>query len=384
MKRLVSAVLACALTVGLFAGCGQAPSSPSTPASAGSQPVATPTPEPPPPPYTAEVLTGEKREDGTVPNTRITAIMVNNIAACRPQRGLSDAKVLFEIRVEGGISRFMALYDDYKTIPTVGPVRSGRDQFFRLILPYQALFVHVGESSVQEEFIENYDYGDYNLDGKYVDNVVWRDQSRLNQGYSLEHTAYTSGEKISALVTSRGIDMNRTYNSPVFNFVNYDEPARTLTGGEANEVTVYHSQTYRTRLTYDSASGKYLMSQYAGGSFTPTVDENNNVQLNFDNVLVLFTDIHTYPGHESTDLQYAEYNYGGVGYYYNGGRYEKIRWRKNNDMSVLEFLDGDGNEIPVQLNTGTTYVAVAPLSEAEKFEAPDEVQQAADSAAQAG
>ena len=194
MKRLVSAVLACALTVGLFAGCGQAPSSPSTPASAGSQPVATPTPEPTPPPYTAEVLTGEKREDGTVPNTRITAIMVNNIAACRPQRGLSDAKVLFEIRVEGGISRFMALYNDYKTIPTVGPVRSGRDQFFRLILPYQALFVHVGESSVQEEFIENYDYGDYNLDGKYVDNVVWRDQSRLNQGYSLEHTAYTSGE----------------------------------------------------------------------------------------------------------------------------------------------------------------------------------------------
>ncbi len=384
MKRLVSAALACVLTVGLFAGCGKTPSSQTNPSSAGSQPVVTPTPEPTPPPYTAEVLTGEKREDGTVPTTRLTAIMVNNIIPCRPQRGLSDAKVLFEIRVEGGISRFMALYDDYKTIPTVGPVRSGRDQFFRMILPYQALFVHVGESSVQEEFIKNYDYGDYNLDGKYVDNVVWRDQNRLNQGYSLEHTAYTSGEKISALVSSRGIDMARTYNSPMFNFVGYDEPARTLTGGDANEVTVYHSQTYRTRLTYDSASGKYMMSQYAGGSFNPTVDENNSVQLNFDNVLVLFADIHTYPGHESTDLQYAEYNYGGVGYYYNGGRYEKIRWRKNNDMSVLEFTDGEGNEIPVQLNTGTTYVAVAPLSEAEKFEAPDKVQQAADSAAQAG
>ena len=63
--------------------------------------------------------------------------MVNNIVAARPQRGLSKADILFEIKVEGGITRFMPVFTDYKTVGEVGPVRSGRDQFFRLILPWQ-------------------------------------------------------------------------------------------------------------------------------------------------------------------------------------------------------------------------------------------------------
>lgn len=66
---------------------------------------------------------------------RITSVMVNNIVAARPQRGLSKADILFEIKVEGGITRFMPVFTDYKTIGEIGPVRSGRDQFFRLILP---------------------------------------------------------------------------------------------------------------------------------------------------------------------------------------------------------------------------------------------------------
>ena len=36
--------------------------------------------------------------------------MVNNIVAARPQRGLSKADILFEIKVEGGITRFMPVF----------------------------------------------------------------------------------------------------------------------------------------------------------------------------------------------------------------------------------------------------------------------------------
>src|SRR5699024_11788210 len=59
------------------------------------------------------------------------AVMVNNIVRARPQRGLSAAQMLFEIKVEGGITRFMALFNDYNDIQEIGPVRSGRDQFFQ-------------------------------------------------------------------------------------------------------------------------------------------------------------------------------------------------------------------------------------------------------------
>lgn len=47
--------------------------------------------------------------------------MVNNIVAARPQRGLSKADILFEIKVEGGITRFMPVFTDYKTIGEVAP-----------------------------------------------------------------------------------------------------------------------------------------------------------------------------------------------------------------------------------------------------------------------
>lgn len=90
----------------------------------------TPSPPPPPrqhplpsrrlprptlPPYEANVLTGEPKGADYPEGQRITAVMVNNIVAARPQRGLSKADILFEIKVEGGITRFMPVFTDYKT-----------------------------------------------------------------------------------------------------------------------------------------------------------------------------------------------------------------------------------------------------------------------------
>lgn len=103
--------------------------------------------------------------------------MVNNIVAARPQRGLSKADILFEIKVEGGITRFMPVFTDYKTVGEVGPVRSGRDQFFRLILPWQALYIHEGQSVVMQQYAIDYDYGKLNNnDGANG----YRDYGRVN------------------------------------------------------------------------------------------------------------------------------------------------------------------------------------------------------------
>ena len=99
------------------------------------------------PPYDADPLTGEaKRGRG-----RIVGVMVNNICNsarqnARPQRGLSAAPVLIESKVEGNISRLCALYSSAEGIPEVGPLQSGRDQFLQLVMAWQALYYHDGES----------------------------------------------------------------------------------------------------------------------------------------------------------------------------------------------------------------------------------------------
>lgn len=109
---------------------------PGTPAQPGAPEAPAPV-QPALPPYNADPLTGEaRRTDG-----RIVGVMVNNICNsrrqnARPQRGIGAADLLIESRVEGGITRLCAVYHDVDAIPEVGPVRSGRDQFLQLLMPW--------------------------------------------------------------------------------------------------------------------------------------------------------------------------------------------------------------------------------------------------------
>ena len=97
-----------------------------------------------------------------------------------------------------------------------------------------------------------------------------------------------------------------------------------------------------------------------------TVDQNNDQQLAFDNVVVLFTDIYTYPQYREKDLQFVDYAYGGYGYYIYGGQAERIRWFKGTDLEALRLTELDG-ETPYEINCGKTYLAVVDLDEYNNF-----------------
>ena len=140
MKRVLLVIAALLSLTVLLAACKKSGDTISTSTAESTPATVEATPAPTElPPYEANVLTGEPKGADYPEGQRITAVMVNNIVAARPQRGLSKADILFEIKVEGGITRFMPVFTDYKTVGEVGPVRSGRDQFFRLILPWQEL-----------------------------------------------------------------------------------------------------------------------------------------------------------------------------------------------------------------------------------------------------
>ena len=189
LRRALSLALVLTLAAGIFTGCGGSASS------QGGQAAATPEPTATPEPYEANALTGEAKDADYPEGQRITAVMVNNITDARPQRGLSDAKMLFEIKVEGGITRFMALFNSCEELPTIGPIRSARDQFFRLVLPWQPIYIHDGESVVQKQYIKNYSYDEWNLNNggngyRDFNRKNWRGYS-YNNGLVYEHTEYT-------------------------------------------------------------------------------------------------------------------------------------------------------------------------------------------------
>lgn len=371
MKRLIAALLACTLALSCFTACGSSSS-----ASNGGKPTATPEPTPVPTPvYDPDPLTGYEKTD-FAEGQRLVAVMINNIAACRPQRGLNTAKVLVESKVEGGITRFMGLFDTaVEDLPDIGPVRSGRDQFLRLVVPYQALYCHIGRSEITQTYINQSDYNDLDLDGNTT-NFIYRDNR--GGGYDYEHTAYTNGTELSAAIAKRDFDMEKTYTSPIFDFVNYNEPARALSGESALSVGIRHSQSYRTYFDYDVISNQYMMSQYSSSrGVTPTYDENDGSQVGFENLIVIFADIEAYPypggnlnkdgvDKGDPDYQKVDYTYGGYGYYLNGGTIEQIRWFKGSTGEVLRFTDMSGDN-SLKMNTGRTYVGIVDLDEYDNF-----------------
>ena len=79
----------------------------------------------------------------TIKDRKPVSAMLNNHPDARPQAGLNDADIIYEIVAEGGISRIMPVF--YSKIPTrVGSMRSARIYFMQVAAEYNPIFMHWG------------------------------------------------------------------------------------------------------------------------------------------------------------------------------------------------------------------------------------------------
>ena len=348
----------------------EAASSSAASSAASSQPAASSAPALPP--YDADPLTGEAKTG----NGRIIGVMVNNICNsarqnARPQRGLSAAPVLIESRVEGNISRLCAVYSGVDAIPEVGPLRSGRDQFLQLLMPWQALYYHDGESIFCTQYVHQWDYAGLNIGGKSYfgtpvhPHVAHRDPRDGVVAY--EHTEFTSGSEIRQAAQNAGIDLTYDYDATFFPFADYRTGETVLLDGcpGGRDVTVRHSANYQSAFHYSDTDQVYRMEMYSArtGRFEAAVDELNSQQLAFENLLVCFAPIAAYPG-DSGDVQQVQYIAGGEAFYFTRGRVRPCQWSKLAPDLPLEVTD---NGQPVTFNRGRTYLAIVDEDERDAF-----------------
>ena len=406
MKRTLLCLLALLTACVLLAACSRHPENAGTVPEGPSvtEPAEpTPAPTPTPPPYEPNMLTGAARDADYAVNQRPLAVMINNITQARPQYGLSKADIITEIEVEGGITRLMAIFQNYKTVGEVGPIRSGRIQYFELIAPWEMIYLHDGENrETVTPLVRALDYGQWNIGGddRKPENmgVSYRVNRTNWNGGSLEsvHREFFSGDRLDAFLQKDGVDTMRNYNTGTFfYFMDYrmDDPVRDLgTGPDANYpplvsdgvsyaivddapyVEIIHNENrdFRTRFFYDPGTYRYNMEQwyaanyYGGNQWLRTMDAANNTQLSFTNVVVLFTQIDNYPGTvEKGGLKRVDYTSGGVGYYFYGGKRELIYWEKGNPQDYLRLFycteNGKKSDELVPLNIGKTYLAIVDL-----------------------
>ena len=303
-------------------------------------------------PANQNLLTGvPDLTDGAI-GKRPVAVMVNNVSYAMPQYGVSQADIIFEIPVEGDATRFMALYGDYTQVPKICPIRSCRYYFPALSQGFDAFYVNWGIDDSIADYLEALDLdqieGITNTGG-----LFGRDQDRLNQGYSLEHTGYFDGTKLVSYIESQGLrtDLNEDKKGPAFQFNGLEEQLKPE-GSDCTSVQInFGAQS--SQFTYD-AENKVYLKQINGDA---QVDGKTGEQLAFTNVFVLETDISVRDsvGHKEIDWDGGTDS---VGYYVSNGGVQKITWSKdyNNESSYLRFYDESGQEISI--NRGKSYIAL--------------------------
>lgn len=303
-------------------------------------------------PANQNLLTGlPDLTDGAI-GKRPVAVMVNNVPAAMPQYGISKADVIFEIPVEGDVTRFMALYADYTTVPRVCAVRSCRYYFPVFSQGFDAFYVNWGIDDSVADYLQS--LGLDQFDGMSDGNGLFaRDQDRLNSGYSLEHTAYFEGTKFADVVKANGIrtDLADDKKGTAFQFNGMNEQVKP-DGKDCKKVDINFGAEKAT-LTYD-ADKKVYLKQLNGEA---QIDGKTQEQLAFTNVFVLETSITVRDDVGHKDIECLGGKNTAVGYYISNGAVQKISWEKAKDeKSPLKFYDKDGKEI--KINRGKTYIAV--------------------------
>ena len=141
-------------------------------------------------------LTGRET---TEPKTAspVLAVMIENSLEARPQSGLTDAGVVFEAVAEGGITRFIALYQESEPL-LIGPVRSVRPYYLDWAAAFDAGIAHVGGSDAALQMVRSGNYG-VDLDQFFNDAAYWRSKDRR-----APHNVYTDYAHLSQLIESKG------------------------------------------------------------------------------------------------------------------------------------------------------------------------------------
>ena len=277
--------------------------------------------------------------------SRPYAVMINNNHAAWPQSGVQDAYLVYEIVVEGGITRMMALYKDEETAK-IGSVRSSRHYFLDYVLENDAIYAHFGWSDPAKDDISA--LGIDNVNGLY-DDYTWRDTS-LDRAY--EHTAFTSIKNITKQVESKGY-RTETNKDLLLNYsvdeINLDSIDGAIV---ANNVSIKYSYYHTTSYEYDAANKVYKRSM----SGVKNTDLVTGEQYTVKNIITYQIEDVAHP--VISKLRNLKNIGSGEGYYITNGYAVPITWEKDSRSGQTIYKYKNGEEINV--NDGNTFIQLQP------------------------
>ena len=297
----------------------------------------------------------EKKEEPTVQivdlnsTSRPYAVMINNIGAARPYHtGLQDAYLVYEIVVEGGITRYLALFKD-KTNEVVGNVRSARHYYLDYVLENDAYYVHWGWSPQAQSDISTLDID--NLNGLIYSSPYFFRQKI--SGVNTEHTAFTNLSELANLADRLGY--RKETNKDLL--LNYSATSVELSSDatDATNIDLKYSGSSTTNYVYDSEAKVY--KQLVNNK--EHTDYETKEQYTVKNIIAYQVGNTTITG-DNKGRQDLDNIGSGTGYFITEGKSIPITWEKDSRSQQTVYRYEDGTEITV--NDGNTWIHIIPKS----------------------
>lgn len=273
----------------------------------------------------------------------VTGIMIENSEDARPQSGLKDAGVVFEAIAEGGITRFLTLFQESQP-DYIGPVRSVRPYYLDWVQGFDAPIVHAGGSADGLAKIKA--DGVKDLDQFANGNSFTRVDSR-----AAPHNLYTSMAQLDTLKTSKGFS-----TSTFTGFARKKESASKSPNARTIDLAI-SSSLFNVHYDYDAKTNSYLRSE-GGASHT---DEKSGKQLSPKVVVALIME-------QGRDGVYTTYNSLGNGscIVFQDGIVTEGSWYKGNSKDQITFKDSRGEVL--KLNPGQTWLTAVGSSTAVTYQ----------------
>lgn len=281
--------------------------------------------------------------------SRPYAVMINNNKAVWGyQAGIQDAYITYEIIVEGGITRMMAVFKD-KDTQRIASVRSSRHYYLDYALENDAIYCHIGWSPQAQSDIGTLGINNI-MDGAYT----WDNSIRLDR----EHRAYTTMEKLKAAAEKKGYrtisdkKLLLTYKAKSLDLAKYD-------GAQAaNTVKIPYSTGHVTSYTYDAENKVYKRFQN-NIEHKDYVTKNQYTAKNIITYKVSNYALNDEPGKGRQGIN----NIGsGEGYYISEGYAIPITWEKTSRSAQTVYkVKATGKELVV--NDGNTFIQIQPANQ---------------------
>lgn len=252
---------------------------------------------------------------------RPLAVMIENHNQSRPQSGLDQADLVYEMPVEGGITRFMAVYTRLPEI--LGPVRSCREYFVDRALEVDALYVHCGSSPSGYAYLSK--SGINSVDEIKHSPPFFRDSSR-----KAPHNLYGKGQGLLNYMSDK-VKMSLPAAPKLMNY-----GISPVDAGEAGEsVRIKYHGNYTLEFKFENGAYQRYMNNVLH------IDRETQLPLRASAVVV---QIATMQVIDKAGRQEMSFIGSGKAWILENGRMTKVTWLKKKPRELTSYKDAAGRE----------------------------------------